>query len=201
MADRPSYQQRLSERLARLWSDLHHSSPEIAGPRYGEAFWETLGREWPGLDRHRLDKYYLLVKSFSQVALEMIVGNTENASAIIRIMSEGPLHPDRPDMSDAIRIYVMENFFPMADDALDKRSGDASNVEGAVSMVLQLIAATRKASVLTAGRAFSEKLRKWARLTSSERERLGDLAFALGEKPDVPAKNRAILYGLKSTTQ
>lgn len=52
MADKPSNQQGLATRLGDMWLNLHRVAPE-AGLAYARAFWETICREWTGIDRLR----------------------------------------------------------------------------------------------------------------------------------------------------
>lgn len=54
MADRPSYQQNLATRLGDILLDLHRVDSQAA-LLYARTFWETICREWSGIDRLRLD--------------------------------------------------------------------------------------------------------------------------------------------------
>lgn len=57
--DRPGPQQRLAENLGLLYSG---HIPVSAFPRFVEAFWVIMIREWPTIDQWRIDKYYLLIR-------------------------------------------------------------------------------------------------------------------------------------------
>lgn len=48
---------------------------------YLDAFYETLSREWSGLDRLRLDKFMLLVRSFVEVTFSLAAGTTNAADS------------------------------------------------------------------------------------------------------------------------
>ncbi|KAI1275274.1 nucleolar protein,Nop52-domain-containing protein [Xylaria sp. FL0933] len=58
MCDRPLPQQNLCAELAALLDAL----PDAAVAPWLAAFWETLGREWTGIDVLRLEKFMLLVR-------------------------------------------------------------------------------------------------------------------------------------------
>ena len=57
-ADRDKAQRALADRMGALVSDL----PAAVGLRYVKAFFVTMRREWHGIDKLRLDKYYYLVR-------------------------------------------------------------------------------------------------------------------------------------------
>ncbi len=78
--------------LAELISKLVHNLPPIdKDGGFGESgaalflrsFWETMGREWPLLDRLRLNKYYNLMKQVLSESFKMIAiaSESENDSA------------------------------------------------------------------------------------------------------------------------
>ncbi len=55
--------------------DVGGGSPVLEGDlagRYLQAFMWTMAREWGGLDRHRLDKFMLLVREFLRAALQRL---------------------------------------------------------------------------------------------------------------------------------
>ncbi len=70
MADKAIYQRSLAQRLGDIAIDLYRAN-KAAAMQYVRAFWETIIREWHGIDRLRLDKYYNLVRRFSQVGFEL----------------------------------------------------------------------------------------------------------------------------------
>lgn len=58
-SDRPRPQQRLANTLGHLF-DQTISKEQF--PIFVEAFWSIIIREWPGIDHHRIDKFYLLLR-------------------------------------------------------------------------------------------------------------------------------------------
>ena len=80
-----------------------------------KAFWETICREWPGIDRLRLNKFYLLIKRFLLAAFEMIKANEWSESLVrgyLRILQQGPLHGSSKSY-DGIRVVICENYVPL----------------------------------------------------------------------------------------
>ncbi|GMM32910.1 Rrp1 protein [Saccharomycopsis crataegensis] len=58
-SDRPRPQQRLAMVLGKLFSE---TIPLNSFTVFVEAFWSLIIREWPQIDRHRIDKFYLLLR-------------------------------------------------------------------------------------------------------------------------------------------
>ncbi|KAJ3041401.1 ribosomal RNA-processing protein 1 [Rhizophlyctis rosea] len=68
MSDKQPVQLHLAERLAGLTLELKGDLPL----RYVEAFWKTMAKEWRGLDRLRLDKFYMLLRKFHGAAFKYL---------------------------------------------------------------------------------------------------------------------------------
>lgn len=76
--------------LAELICKLVHNLPfekkgvfaESGSALFLRSFWETMGREWPRLDRLRLNKYYSLMKHMIHQSFQMIAiaSETEESS-------------------------------------------------------------------------------------------------------------------------
>lgn len=77
--------------LAELIAKLVHNLPvekedgfaESGAALFLRSFWETMGREWPRLDRLRLNKYYSLMKHVLHQSFQMIAiaSETEESSS------------------------------------------------------------------------------------------------------------------------
>ncbi|GAA5900340.1 hypothetical protein JCM6882_002311 [Rhodosporidiobolus microsporus] len=80
MSDKPLVQQALAQALADLTLDVRPKSKTRNGRVerfraalcYLRGFWEAVTREWAGLDRLRLDKFYLLIRRFIHVAMRLL---------------------------------------------------------------------------------------------------------------------------------
>ncbi|KIJ53456.1 hypothetical protein M422DRAFT_222082 [Sphaerobolus stellatus SS14] len=70
MSDKPLVQQALASELAELLLTISTTSASLAFLR---AFWEATVREWSGIDRYRLDKYYALVRKFTNAAIRVLM--------------------------------------------------------------------------------------------------------------------------------
>ncbi|GAA6034458.1 hypothetical protein JCM8097_002735 [Rhodosporidiobolus ruineniae] len=103
MSDKPLVQQALADDLANLTLDVRPKSKTRNGRVerfraalcYLKGFWEAVTREWAGLDRLRLDKFYLLVRRFVHVAMRLLQreGWDERAIAEYNAVLTGPAGP------------------------------------------------------------------------------------------------------------
>ena len=67
-SDKPKVQADLAERLAALV----HVMPQGQAWPFVRVFWSTMCREWTLIDRLRLDKFYMLMRRWSQGILKVI---------------------------------------------------------------------------------------------------------------------------------
>ncbi|KAL5045844.1 hypothetical protein BDW71DRAFT_75868 [Aspergillus fruticulosus] len=77
-SDRPLTQQALARNLSYT---LVPSLPRTIVHRFLRAFWITIGREFHAIDRLRLDKYLLLIRSYVGVAFQIFLKNSNSVSA------------------------------------------------------------------------------------------------------------------------
>lgn len=91
MSDKPKIQSHLSLRLASIPSTL----PLPLALDFINAFWITIMREWHGIDRLRLDKYYLLLKNFQKSTFELVQKAHDQGEPVhtlfLEMMMQGPL--------------------------------------------------------------------------------------------------------------
>ncbi|PJF16933.1 hypothetical protein PSACC_03269 [Paramicrosporidium saccamoebae] len=195
MADKPSYQQNLAKRLGDIWLDIHKVSSE-AGLLYVRTFWETMTREWPGIDRHRLDKYYFMVRRFLLAGFECMKHedwDLECIRAYNKVLSELPLNPTRGDVPDALRIYFLENFSKVF------MHMEASDLSAEVSQELlrpyvELAAHSVTKPVLSMAETLFKSLLEDNVCDSLNVQSVGKLALSLGEVEDCTTLNRKVLY-------
>nr|AAZ14904.1 conserved hypothetical protein [Coprinellus disseminatus] len=69
MSDKPLVQQALASELAELVLTITSNTASIAFLR---GFWQSMVREWNGIDQLRLDKYYMLVRRFVNAAFRLL---------------------------------------------------------------------------------------------------------------------------------
>ncbi|XP_036024224.1 ribosomal RNA processing protein 1 homolog B isoform X2 [Onychomys torridus] len=106
----------LQEELANIISQLIHvvNSSE-AQHLFIQTFWQTMNREWQGIDQLRLDKYYMLIRLVLRQCFEVLKRNAWEESQIklfLDILMKEILNPESPSpngvRSHLIDIYLDE---------------------------------------------------------------------------------------------
>ncbi|CDW93683.1 hypothetical protein [Sporisorium scitamineum] len=126
MSDKPLIQQRLANDLAQLvlvhpststtssTSEGAMTERAMAGLKFLETFWDTLVTEWSGLDKHRIDKFYLLVRRFVASGFQLLAEEKWNAEAVIqfqRILGKfdaGVLSTNNPKVPDSLSYHLSD---------------------------------------------------------------------------------------------
>ena len=92
MSDKPLVQQALADNLSNLALEVRASKKNSSGQgrvarfrsamEYLKGFWDAIVREWGGLDRLRLDKFYLLIRRFVGVGFKLLAREEWDLTAI-----------------------------------------------------------------------------------------------------------------------
>ncbi|KAI7963106.1 hypothetical protein MJO28_001200 [Puccinia striiformis f. sp. tritici] len=95
MSDKPIVQQDLAQELSDLSLNIRPISTSTSSDRildqisttqtalsFWKQFWIKLSSEWQGVDKHRLDKYLLLMRRFLSVSFEILLRVNWHAQAI-----------------------------------------------------------------------------------------------------------------------
>ncbi|KXS20415.1 Nop52-domain-containing protein, partial [Gonapodya prolifera JEL478] len=111
MSDKRPVQHQLAETLASIALRLRSPTSAI---KYIGQFWRTLVAEWSGVDRLRIDKFYLLCRRFHRAAFRVLGKDGwsgEAVDAMCAVLGEGPLDPTSPRVPDSLRYHTAEVFF------------------------------------------------------------------------------------------
>ncbi|KAJ3052732.1 ribosomal RNA-processing protein 1 [Rhizophlyctis rosea] len=119
MSDKQPIQLHLADRLSSLTLELKSDLPL----RYVEAFWKTMAKEWRGLDRLRLDKFYMLLRKFHGAAfryLEKSGWDEELVERYLGILRELPLRiNDMNGMPESLCYHTSEVYIDEMDKAVE----------------------------------------------------------------------------------
>lgn len=124
MSDKPRTQQALARDLAGLLEVLDGKSfIEFAG-----AFWETMRREWLGIDVLRMDKFLFLVRLFVREAWEWFARRGwDKQEGVLReylsVLEKVPLSPGDRKVPDGMRYHVLDIWVDEMDRVDRKREG------------------------------------------------------------------------------
>lgn len=116
MADKPKYQKELAERLTGIIGVLYKASSDVGQVSwilYVKAFWQTMCREWRGIDRLRLNKYYQLMKLMMVEGFKLLrdhCANKELTKAYFEILQEFPMNVTNDKVPAGVKIFFLENY-------------------------------------------------------------------------------------------
>ncbi|KAI8062300.1 uncharacterized protein B0P05DRAFT_556454 [Gilbertella persicaria] len=123
MSDKPLIQQALANDLGALVMEL----PATNAIPFLKACWQIHCQEWHGLDRIRLDKYYLLLRRVIYFSFEFLARESWDPTyleAYTDMLLEGPLSPTDRKNPDAIRYHIIDIYFEELDKVLESRSDE-----------------------------------------------------------------------------
>ncbi|KAJ7706006.1 nucleolar protein,Nop52-domain-containing protein [Mycena rosella] len=125
MSDKPLVQQALATDLAELLLNITSVSSSLS---FLSGFWETTVREWSGIDRLRLDKYYMLVRRFVNATFRLLGRSDWDKSACDRCNEMltrpgGPLCPTDIRVPTSLAYHLSDIFV----DELEKALATASD--------------------------------------------------------------------------
>ncbi|XP_031725879.1 ribosomal RNA processing protein 1 homolog B [Anarrhichthys ocellatus] len=83
MQDKPLLQEELSNQISTLIHSFHDIDGQLL---YLESFLQTFRREWTGIDRLRMDKFFQLVRFMFRQTFEMLKRTNWESSAITRFL-------------------------------------------------------------------------------------------------------------------
>ncbi|XP_074514392.1 uncharacterized protein rrp1 isoform X1 [Sebastes fasciatus] len=83
MQDKPLLQEELSNQISTLIHSFHHIDSQLL---YLESFLQTFKREWTGIDRLRMDKFFQLVRFMFRQTFEMLKRKNWESSLVGRFL-------------------------------------------------------------------------------------------------------------------
>ncbi|GAA5961840.1 hypothetical protein JCM3765_004092 [Sporobolomyces pararoseus] len=148
MSDKPLVQQALAQTLADLTLVVRPKStkPEKNGRvervkstlAFLKGFWSTVCREWVGLDRLRIDKFYLLIRRFIEVSFKFLEREEWDPKAIelyneVLTSAGGPLFVESPKTPHSLVFHLSDIFL----DELERVSTNVSSQSVPLVALLQ----------------------------------------------------------------
>ncbi|KAK7465395.1 hypothetical protein VKT23_005373 [Stygiomarasmius scandens] len=121
MSDKPLVQQALASELAEIILTITTTTSSLA---FLSVFWETIVREWNGIDRLRMDKYYMLVRRFVNASFRLLMRenwDTKFVGEYNRILSRegGPLNPSDTRIPSSLPFHLSDIYLEELNKAMD----------------------------------------------------------------------------------
>uniref|UniRef100_D8PRA3 Nop52-domain-containing protein n=1 Tax=Schizophyllum commune (strain H4-8 / FGSC 9210) TaxID=578458 RepID=D8PRA3_SCHCM len=121
--------------LAELVLTIKTTSAALAFLR---GFWDAMCREWAGIDRLRLDKYYMLVRRFVNASFRLLLRNDwseEVCSEYNEILTRpggGPLCPSDQKIPSSLGYHVCDVYLEELEKAVASREDEIPSVPLAI---------------------------------------------------------------------
>ncbi|XP_011235585.1 ribosomal RNA processing protein 1 homolog A isoform X1 [Ailuropoda melanoleuca] len=109
MQDKPLLQEELGRTISQL---IHAFQTTEAQHLFLQTFWQTMNREWTGIDRLRLDKFYMLMRMVlneSLKALKTQGWEERRIEQLLELLTTEILHPDSQAPS-GVKSHFLEIF-------------------------------------------------------------------------------------------
>ncbi|XP_028342430.1 ribosomal RNA processing protein 1 homolog A isoform X2 [Physeter macrocephalus] len=109
MQDKPLLQEELGRTISQL---IHAFQTTEAQHLFLQTFWQTMNREWMGIDRLRLDKFYMLMRMVlheSLKALKTRGWDERQSEQLLELLMTEILHPDSQAPS-GVKSHFIEIF-------------------------------------------------------------------------------------------
>ncbi|KAL0068674.1 hypothetical protein AAF712_004390 [Marasmius tenuissimus] len=138
MSDKPLVQQALASELAELILIITTTSSSLA---FLEGFWETIVREWNGIDRLRMDKYYMLVRRFVNAPFRLLLRDDwdqETCEKYNEILTRqgGPLCPNDTKVPTSLAYHLADVYLEELDKVLANAPSTSSSTPSAPLLFL-----------------------------------------------------------------
>ncbi|CAO1637987.1 unnamed protein product [Parajaminaea phylloscopi] len=164
MSDKPLVQQDLASELSQMLLAIPGTSkvqaPVLAGfsdsvgdlterTRGGlallEGFWDAMSREWGGLDKWRVDKFYMLLRRFVNAALRLLAREQCDRNSVahfsrLLVKPGGPLCANDVKVPDSLTYHLTDVYLPELEKALaSPEAEDVSSPEDSTPALLRLL--------------------------------------------------------------
>ncbi|KAI9512493.1 Nop52-domain-containing protein [Russula earlei] len=98
--------------MDKLWKGIFYYQ-KVASFEFLGGFWRTIVREWGGIDRLRMDKYYMLIRRFVNASFRLLMrcdwdfGSLQTYNDIL-IRKGGPLCPDDNRVPPSLKYHLAD---------------------------------------------------------------------------------------------
>jgi len=129
MSDKALVQQALASELANILLSIDQNAASL---EFLAGFWRTIVREWEGIDRLRMDKYYMLIRRFVNASFRLLMRcdwdshHLQTYNDMLTKKAAGPLCPDDNRVPLSLKYHLADVYLEELDKVLTSYS-EASN--------------------------------------------------------------------------
>ncbi|XP_063694753.1 ribosomal RNA processing protein 1 homolog A-like [Bolinopsis microptera] len=196
-SDKPLTQQTLALDISQIVSLL----PDIDdGISFFGGFCETIAREWVGIDRHRLDKFYMFIKTALKCVMEFCKENNWDDTIVSNVVDTLDIRiiNSQSQCPDSISVFISEHLYPI----YSAICNDSTSPLFITEMLLCYVTALSKTPKKDLSRVFMENLFSPIIYKSIsfkvDHEQLTSFITTIAIQPDILTRNRKLLYKLRN---
>ncbi|KAH0336907.1 hypothetical protein KCU81_g8341, partial [Aureobasidium melanogenum] len=181
--DKPAPQRRLALDLSALVSLLSTRQNFLGFMR---AFWQTISREYTGIDSLRMDKFLFMIRSYVNAGFAYCAKNnwkdTETRKEYLDLLREIPLNPRDPKVPNGLKYHVIDVYV----DELEKVGDDKAPYEELMAPLVEL---GEKAVLKSVRKKVEEALdderaKEWLGIEEEDDEELSEAEEELDDEED-----------------
>ncbi|KAH0259110.1 hypothetical protein KCU91_g15402, partial [Aureobasidium melanogenum] len=181
--DKPAPQRRLALDLSALVSLLSTRANFIGFMR---AFWQTISREYTGIDSLRMDKFLFMIRSYVNAGFAYCAKtnwkDAQTRKEYLDLLREIPLNPRDPKVPNGLKYHVIDVYV----DELEKVGDDKAPYEELMAPLVEL---GEKAVLKSVRKKVEEALdderaKKWLGIEEEDDEELSEAEEELDDDED-----------------
>ncbi|KAG9944613.1 hypothetical protein KCU85_g7797, partial [Aureobasidium melanogenum] len=181
--DKPAPQRRLALDLSALVSLLSTRQNFLGFMR---AFWQTISREYTGIDSLRMDKFLFMIRSYVNAGFAYCAKNNwkdaETRKEYLDLLREIPLNPRDPKVPNGLKYHVIDVYV----DELEKVGDDKAPYEELMAPLVEL---GEKAVLKSVRKKVEEALdderaKEWLGIEEEDEEELSEAEEELDDEED-----------------
>jgi ribosomal RNA-processing protein 1 len=188
-SDKAHIQQELSDEMANLIFCFKGNS--IVAVNWMRAFWETVDREWAVMDKHRIDKYYALMRKIIRATFSFAI-HSDCSVELMEILSETCLRPK--SLHKGVTLHVVDVFIPEMISAIGSEKVEFSMVKN-LFIPLNNLLTDADTDIIVADRVIESGFAALFQEIAVDEEELAQVRQQLdrGEEEDLPERSGLII--------
>ena len=199
-SDKPLVQEELAKSLADL---IHGLKDSVAAGKFTEGFFQTIGREWHGIDALRMNKFYMFIRKFLREVLQYLKNqnwNLEALDCVSNALMKGPCSVSNDKYPKGVCMFVIE----ITVEELGKVCDDGYPEKNVISRIIDpFLALSAQAEDNLVFKAVKENILSKILPGSKEKIdglsvdcfKMADRLFEEAGKKEVSTKRRKSLFG------
>ena len=194
-SDKPLTQESLALDISQIVSLLPDIDDAIS---FFGGFCETIAREWVGIDRQRLDKFYMFIKTALKCVLEFCAANKWDDEIVSNVVDTLDIRIINSQCPDSISVFISEHLFSIYSEIYN----DSTSPLFITEMLMCYLTVLSKTPKKDLSRVIMSNL--FTPIISNsvsfqiDHNQLINFISQIATQPDILTRNRKLLYKLRN---